>query len=118
MFHLFLSQWFLSLFQLWRIQISKMKLNADLVVLSACETGYGQFEQGEGIISIARTFMYAGVPSLVVSLWQVNDVSTAKIMNSFYLNLADAINNHHHCHKPKERNNRFPRCSPHTVDRM
>ena len=73
-------------------EISNMKLNANLVVLSACETGYGKFEQGEGVVSIARSFMYAGVPSLVVSLWQVNDVSTAKIMNSFYLNLSDGMN--------------------------
>jgi len=72
-------------------ETSRMKLNANLVVLSACETGYGKFEQGEGIISLARSFMYAGVPSLVVSLWQVNDASTAAIMTSFYQNLADGM---------------------------
>ncbi|MCH2022611.1 MAG: CHAT domain-containing protein [Saprospiraceae bacterium] len=73
-------------------EISKQQLNADMVVLSACETGYGRFEQGEGIISLARSFMYAGAPSLVVSLWQVNDVSTALIMKSFYDNLANGMN--------------------------
>ena len=57
-------------------------------VLSACETGFGEFEQGEGVVSLARSFMYAGVPSLLVSLWQVNDASTANIMKSFYHNLA------------------------------
>ncbi|MCP4439289.1 MAG: CHAT domain-containing protein [Aureispira sp.] len=72
-------------------EISHLKLNADLVVLSACETGYGKFEQGEGIISLARSFMYAGVPSLVVSLWQVNDKSTAEIMEFFYKNLATGM---------------------------
>jgi len=72
-------------------EISHMKLNANLVVLSACETGYGEFQQGEGVISLARSFMYAGVPSLVVSLWQVNDYSTAVIMTSFYENLADGM---------------------------
>jgi len=68
-------------------EISQMNLNADLVVLSACETGYGKYEEAEGIISLARSFMYAGAPSLVVSLWQVSDVSTAIIMTDFYQNL-------------------------------
>ncbi len=69
-------------------EISNMNLNAELVVLSACETGYGSFQQGEGVMSLARSFMYAGVPSLVVTLWQVNDASTAKIMQLFYKNLS------------------------------
>jgi len=47
-------------------------------VLSACETGYGKYERGDGMRSLARSFMYAGVPSMVVSLWQVNDYSTAQ----------------------------------------
>ena len=72
-------------------EISKLKLNADLVVLSACETGYGKFEQGEGVVSLARSFMYAGVPSLVVSLWQVNDNSTARIMKDMYNHLAQGL---------------------------
>jgi CHAT domain-containing protein len=72
-------------------EISKMELNADLVVLSACETGYGRFETGNGIASLARAFMYAGVPSLVVSLWQVNDVSTSIIMQNFYKHLASGM---------------------------
>lgn len=69
-------------------EISQMELNADLVVLSACETGYGRFEEGNGIASLARAFMYAGVPALVVSLWQVNDDATAIIMTSFYNELS------------------------------
>jgi len=69
---------------LYAYEISQLEMNADLVVLSACETGYGKFEQGEGIMSLARSFMYAGVPSLVVSLWQVNDATTAAIMELFY----------------------------------
>lgn len=72
---------------LYAYEISQLDLNASLVVLSACETGYGRFEQGEGVMSLARSFMYAGVPSLVVSLWQVNDASTALIMQGFYKNL-------------------------------
>lgn len=69
----------------WRAhEISKMELNADLVVLSACQTGYGRFETGNGIASLARSFMYAGAPSLVVSLWQVSDVSTSRLLQLFY----------------------------------
>jgi len=72
-------------------EISKMNLNADLVVLSACETGYGKFEQGNGIASLARAFMYAGASSLVVSLWQVNDYATSELMKSFYQNLVTGV---------------------------
>jgi CHAT domain-containing protein len=60
-------------------------------VLSACETGYGKFKQGEGIMSLARSFMYAGVPSMLVSMWQVNDGSTSIIMGAFYNYLAQGI---------------------------
>ncbi len=73
-------------------EISKMELRADLVVLSACQTGYGKFERGNGIASLARAFMYAGVPSLVVSLWQVDDIATANIMKDFYIQLARGEN--------------------------
>ncbi len=72
-------------------EISQLHLNADLVVLSACETGYGKFEQGEGVMSLARSFMYAGAPSVVMSLWQVNDQATAIIMQSFYEHLAAGV---------------------------
>lgn len=72
-------------------EIAQLSLKANLVVLSACETGYGKFQQGEGIISLARAFMYAGVPSVVVSLWQVNDQATAIIMRLFYQNLAKGM---------------------------
>ena len=68
-------------------EISKMELKADLVVLSACETGFGKLEEGNGIASLARSFMYAGAPSLVVSLWQVNDYATSTIMQNFYQHL-------------------------------
>ncbi|MCP4442628.1 MAG: CHAT domain-containing protein [Aureispira sp.] len=73
-------------------EISKMELNAALIVLSACETGYGKFETGNGVASLARAFMYVGVPSLVVSLWSVNDQSTANIMQSFYQYLSEGKN--------------------------
>jgi CHAT domain-containing protein/Flp pilus assembly protein TadD len=64
-----------------------MKLNASLVVLSACNTGYGKLTSGEGIISLSSAFMYTGVPSLVSTLWSVNDRSTAEVMDEFYRQL-------------------------------
>ncbi len=76
-------------------EIAHLKLNADLVVLSACETGFGQFQQGEGVMSLGRAFMLAGVPSLVISLWAVNDQSTAFIMKSFYQQLKQQHNKAH-----------------------
>ena len=72
-------------------EISKLRLNADLVVLSACETGFGKFEKGNGIASLARSFMYAGAPSLIVSLWQVRDEATAELMKNFYNNLDNGM---------------------------
>ncbi|MGH1335563.1 MAG: CHAT domain-containing protein [Aureispira sp.] len=70
-------------------EISHLELPAELVVLSACETGYGTFKQGEGIFSLARSFMYAGAPSMVVSLWTVNDYSTSVLMKAFYQELSN-----------------------------
>lgn len=68
-------------------EIAKLRLRARLVVLSACETGTGRFAQGEGAMSLGRAFMYAGVPSLVISLWPVNDGATASLMELFYYNI-------------------------------
>lgn len=62
-------------------------LNAELVTLSACETGIGKFQKGEGILSLARGFKYAGAKALLTSLWRVNDDATSQIMNLFYKNL-------------------------------
>ena len=68
-------------------EIFNLKISADLVVLSACETGTGKQVRGEGIIGLSRAFMYAGASSLVVSLWQVADESTAELMLGFYRHL-------------------------------
>ena len=70
-------------------EIFNLRLDADLVVLSACETGKGKLRRGEGIIGLTRAFMYAGTPSVVASLWKVNDQSTSLFMEFFYQNLKD-----------------------------
>jgi len=69
-------------------EIYNMKLNARLAVLSACETGTGMLQKGEGVMSMARAFIYAGCPSIVMTLWQVEDKSGVKIMNDFYYYLS------------------------------
>ncbi|GGG80867.1 hypothetical protein GCM10007415_11740 [Parapedobacter pyrenivorans] len=71
-----------------------MKLQAGLAVLSACNTGYGPIQKGEGVQSLARAFTYAGVPSLVMGLWQLPDNSTSEIMVDFYHSLKE--NKHKH----------------------
>lgn len=64
--------------------IFNLNFNADLVVLSACETGLGEVVQGEGLIGLTRGLMYAGTPRVVTSLWAVPDEETATLMGSFY----------------------------------
>lgn len=64
--------------------IFDFELNADLVVLSACNTALGKEIPGEGLVGLAQGFMYAGARSLLVSLWQVSDRATAELMSRFY----------------------------------
>jgi CHAT domain-containing protein len=61
-----------------------LSLNADLVVLSGCETALGKEIRGEGLVGLTRGFMYAGAPRVIASLWNVNDRATAKLMGRFY----------------------------------
>jgi CHAT domain-containing protein len=65
-------------------EIFGLSINADLVALSACETGLGKIEKGEGIIGLSRSLMYAGAKNMMVSLWQVSDASTSELMIEFY----------------------------------
>ncbi|MEM9991712.1 MAG: CHAT domain-containing protein, partial [Bacteroidota bacterium] len=62
-------------------------LQAEMVVLSACETALGKLHKGEGIMSLARAFSYAGTRSVITTLWRVNDQATADLMISFYAHL-------------------------------
>ncbi|MDY6785503.1 MAG: CHAT domain-containing protein, partial [Cyanobacteriota bacterium] len=64
--------------------IFNLNLPAELVVLSACQTGLGEEARGEGLIGLTRGFMFAGAKRLVVSLWNVNDEATATLMSAFY----------------------------------
>lgn len=73
-------------------QISNSDIGFDLVVLSACETGVGHYLKGEGVKSLAYDFLYAGASEVVYSLWEVNDKTTAKLMQLFYKNLKETHN--------------------------
>ena len=68
-------------------EIFNLKLGSPLVMLSACETGLGKEKRGEGVIGLTRAFMYAGAPTVGVSLWSVADKSTAELMTDFYKRL-------------------------------
>lgn len=69
------------------IEVYNLELNARLAVLSACNTGSGKLAQGEGLMSLARGFLYAGCPAIIVSLWEVEDDAGTQLMASFYKNL-------------------------------
>ncbi len=68
-------------------ELFNMQIEADMAVLSACNSGVGKLQKGEGVMSIARGFAYAGVPNIVMSTWQVSDFTTKIIMSEFYKNL-------------------------------
>lgn len=70
-------------------EIAELDLDSDLVVLSACQTGHGQLLSGEGIVGLSRAFLYAGARAVVVSLWDVSDISTNQLMKSFYQRLVN-----------------------------
>jgi CHAT domain-containing protein len=73
---------------LYAYEIHDLSINANLVVLSACETGSGKLARGEGVWSLARAFLSAGAPSVVTTLWEVDDFTSAALIETFYSNLA------------------------------
>lgn len=68
-------------------EVFNLRLGAPLVMLSACETGLGKEKRGEGVMGLTRAFIYAGAPTVGVSLWSVADKSTAELMTEFYKRL-------------------------------
>ncbi|HSE41352.1 MAG TPA: CHAT domain-containing protein, partial [Acidobacteriota bacterium] len=72
-------------------EIWNLNLNTKLVVLSACDTGLGKLVSGEGMVSLMRAFFYAGTKSIVVSLWNVDDNSTAELMKTFYIHMKNGM---------------------------
>ena len=72
-----------GLLQAWEI-FQQLRIDADLVTLSACETGLGKEMGGEGLVGLTRAFQYAGARSILASLWSVSDESTADLMRRFY----------------------------------
>ena len=72
-------------------EIMRLKMNADLVTLSACSTGLGKLVNGEGVLGLTRAFFYAGARNVAVLLWNVNDFATATLMVSFYRHLTRGV---------------------------
>jgi len=72
-------------------EIYGLDLKGELAVLSACSSGNGKLQKGEGVISLARAFAYAGMPSVVMTLWDVDDISSGNIIADFYFYLRQGI---------------------------
>ena len=75
-----------GLLQAWEI-FERVRIEADLVTLSACESGLGKEMGGEGLMGLTRAFQYAGARSVLASLWKVEDRATGELMKRFYLHL-------------------------------
>jgi CHAT domain-containing protein len=73
---------------LYVADLYNLKVDADLVTLSACESGIGDLKRGEGFMSLARGFFYSGAASIASTLWSINDASTTVLMHGFYKNLS------------------------------
>ena len=74
---------------LYANELYGLNLNAQMVVLSACETGIGELRKGEGVYGLTNSCFYSGAQSVVTSLWNVNDRATSTLFNSFYTSLKD-----------------------------
>src|SRR5262249_37697367 len=79
-----------GLLQAWEI-FESVRLDAELVTLSACDTALGREMGGEGLLGLTRAFQYAGARSVLASLWKVSDASTAVLMERFYAGLHEGL---------------------------
>ncbi len=82
-------------------ELLSLELNAELAVLSGCSTGDGQLQKGEGVMSLSSGFQYAGVPAIVMSLWEVNDRFGSLVIQKFYENLAAGMDKKKSLYKAK-----------------
>ncbi len=82
-------------------EVFNLKLNADLITLSSCQTGLGQFIKGEGIEGLSRAFFYAGASSTLISLWAVHDQATSQFMERYYFHLRSSNSIMDALHKTK-----------------
>jgi CHAT domain-containing protein len=73
------------------VDISNLKLGAELTTRSVCDAGMSALYEGDELLGLTRDFLYAGTPSLVVSLWRVNDRSTTLLTKRFYEGLLDGL---------------------------
>ena len=76
---------------LYAWELYGMQLRSEMAVLSACNTGFGKLNRGEGVMSLGRAFIYAGVSGIVMSLWPAQDQTTANIMTDFYQGLTSGL---------------------------
>ncbi|MFA6127352.1 MAG: CHAT domain-containing tetratricopeptide repeat protein [Bacteroidales bacterium] len=76
---------------LYLFEMMSLKIKSPLVILNACNTGTGKLQVGEGILSMARGFQFAGVPTLITTLWPIDDHSSATVMNMFFRNIRDGM---------------------------
>ncbi len=74
---------------LYAYELYNLPLKAQLSVLTACQTGLGQYQKGEGVLSLAHAFQYAGCPSVVYSLWSIDDQQSNRLMEDFYFNMKE-----------------------------
>ena len=70
-------------------EIYNMKINARMTVLSACKTGFGKITKSEGMLCLSRGFLYAGCPSIVMTMWEINDKTGSELMKNFYKYIAE-----------------------------
>lgn len=93
--------WIDNLQSITTAEIYNLPIKTELVVLSACQTGIGQVRKGEGMMSLSRAFMYSGSPSVVASLWAVDDEKTEQLMDFFYKNLKKGLDKDKALHQAK-----------------